>query len=430
MSIWFLPIFFVIACTTDAAFHFDGEHDSIKFSGSIFSSVTKKCVDIHLGVQNDDLKAQQWDCWGGPNQKFDFTKDAESGLYEIKVMSSGKCLSVKSDNDQDGSGVVQYSCASNKVSKLWEVVGTGSTRRIKSSTNSSLCLQFDGETSKNGALLVQKTCSEQDIEINDKWSDKKKKEKSEKIKQLKRDMWRIDAALDFEDDDKDRGMPGSIEFFYEYEYDISLCLNPADAAKPSNSEGAAIIRTACNPRKSSSEDQDFQFIYCEDSELFKIKSIKTNKCLCPKDRSVDDEMPIVQVDCNEVNDSSDDDIDEALLWNVTGSFSRRLSIVNKFSQRCLYVDAFGTSEKLGQTSCDGEFARHWKINAQLPNSPPWRDLSSWTKPRQPTPRPTMVRTAAPLYFAPRSSPTQKAWIWEIYDREYAKWTGEGTDENN
>jgi hypothetical protein len=108
---------------------------------------------------------QQWDCWGGDNQKFQFTP--VSGGYEITAKNSGLQLDVSGGPaaTQDGVPVIQwpYWGGSNEI---WNVQANSDGSFTLTAQNSGKCLDVNGASPYNGAVVQQWSCNGG---LNQKW---------------------------------------------------------------------------------------------------------------------------------------------------------------------------------------------------------------------------------------------------------------------
>src|SRR5579883_353631 len=134
---------------------------------NIISKNSGKCLDIMGGpgaTWPGDL-AQQWDCWNGYNQQFQFTP--VNGGYEITARHSGLQLDIEGGPSavQDGVLLLQwpYWGGSNEI---FSVNPTGDGYYTITVLSSGKCLDVSGMSLDNGALVHQWTCWGGD---NQKW---------------------------------------------------------------------------------------------------------------------------------------------------------------------------------------------------------------------------------------------------------------------
>jgi hypothetical protein len=73
--------------------------------GTIRSSVSGKCLDVVGQSKANGAAVQEYDCWGGANQKWTFPSDGT-----IRSVNSGKCLTVPDANTANGTALMQWDC--------------------------------------------------------------------------------------------------------------------------------------------------------------------------------------------------------------------------------------------------------------------------------------------------------------------------------
>ncbi len=106
-----------------------------------------KCLDVHGGRINDDGRnVIVWNCHGGANQKWWYTKK-----QEIKV-TGGKCLDVHRKENRNGANVVIWKCHGG-ANQRWQfdrfgrIVGLGGR-----------CLSLSGGRNKDGTSAIMWQC--------------------------------------------------------------------------------------------------------------------------------------------------------------------------------------------------------------------------------------------------------------------------------
>jgi len=133
----------------------------------VVSKRTGKCLDIAGGQAATAAgdRAQQWSCWNGPNQTFEFTP--VNGGYKVTVKLSGMQLDMAGGPSATGNGVplqqYPYWGGSNEI---FQVVPTSDGYVEIKPRNSDLCLNVNGASLNNGAVVNQNSCSGAD---NQKW---------------------------------------------------------------------------------------------------------------------------------------------------------------------------------------------------------------------------------------------------------------------
>lgn len=73
------------------------------------------------GAQDDGTPIVQWPYWGGSNEKFDVSPADSDGYVVIKAQSSGKCLDVSGISKDDGARVHQWTCWGGDNQK-WKIL--------------------------------------------------------------------------------------------------------------------------------------------------------------------------------------------------------------------------------------------------------------------------------------------------------------------
>jgi hypothetical protein len=146
----------------------DGETGGQPIPGSWVNIVSKnsgKCLDVAGISSAPATPLQQWTCWGGDNQKFQFTP--VPGGYEITAKNSELQLDVNGGPGatQNGVPIIQwpYWGGSNEI---WQVNPTGEGYFSIVALNSGKCLDVAGISVYDGAAVQQWTCWGGD---NQKW---------------------------------------------------------------------------------------------------------------------------------------------------------------------------------------------------------------------------------------------------------------------
>jgi hypothetical protein len=125
---------------------------------NMVSSSSGKCLDVTGISTAPAAPLQQWGCWGGNNQKFQFTP--VSGGYEITVKNSGLQLDVAGGPavTQDGAQIIQwpYWGGSNEI---WNFHANPDGSVSVTALNSGKCLSVAGSSPNDGAPVQQWTCN-------------------------------------------------------------------------------------------------------------------------------------------------------------------------------------------------------------------------------------------------------------------------------
>lgn len=126
-----------------------------------------QCLSVKNVQHNNFAPVWQWDCHGGPNQRFNLlaltTSDGRVG-DQIKAVHSGKCLSVRDSSTKNAQPVVQYTCKhaeqgdrDNQIFKIKRAqMGQYSIRNIH--IDNSICLTAPGGESVNGLRIHGLEC--------------------------------------------------------------------------------------------------------------------------------------------------------------------------------------------------------------------------------------------------------------------------------
>ena len=135
---------------------------------NVISKNSGKCLDMTGGQaatwQTDP--AEQWACWGGTNQQFQFT--AVTGGYKIQVKNSGLALQITGGLSSTNGSVVEQWPFEGQSYQIWKVAATSDGYfSISPNSSPSSCLDVRGASKNNGAAVEQWTCSGGD---NQKWS--------------------------------------------------------------------------------------------------------------------------------------------------------------------------------------------------------------------------------------------------------------------
>jgi phosphatidylinositol-3-phosphatase len=130
-------------------------------AGSWFNLISKnsgKCLDVTGKSTSRGVQLQQWTCWGGDNQKFQFT--AVPGGYKITAKNSGLQLDVEGGPSatQNGVPIIQWPYWGGS-SEIWNFVPSldGSYSLTVLSTHK--CADVTGKSTSNGATIQQWYCT-------------------------------------------------------------------------------------------------------------------------------------------------------------------------------------------------------------------------------------------------------------------------------
>ncbi|MFL6417782.1 MAG: RICIN domain-containing protein [Bryobacteraceae bacterium] len=131
----------------------------------LISKNSGKCLDVSGISTEAGAFIQQWSCWGGDNQKFEFTP--VDGGYKITAKNSGLQFDVAGGPSatQDGIRIIQwpYWGGSNEI---WQVTLTSDAYFTIVALNSGKCLDVSDTSKSDGAGVQQWSCWGGD---NQKW---------------------------------------------------------------------------------------------------------------------------------------------------------------------------------------------------------------------------------------------------------------------
>jgi len=136
---------------------------------SWFKLVSKnsgKCLDVPNASTLENIQLQQYSCWGGANQQFQFTP--VSGGYKITAKNSGLQVNVRGGTTatQNGAAIIQwpYSGGSNEI---WNTHPNTDGTYTLTVNSSGKCMDVSGVSKSNGAKIQQYSCWGG---ANQKWS--------------------------------------------------------------------------------------------------------------------------------------------------------------------------------------------------------------------------------------------------------------------
>ncbi|HEX4748755.1 MAG TPA: RICIN domain-containing protein [Bryobacteraceae bacterium] len=132
---------------------------------NVVSKNSGKCLDVTAISTSAGAPLQQWTCWGGDNQKFQFTP--VQGGFEITAKNSGLQLDVAGgpSSTQDGTPVIQWPYWGG-TNEIWQIAPTTDGYYSITALNSGKCLDVTGISMSDGATVQQWSCWGGD---NQKW---------------------------------------------------------------------------------------------------------------------------------------------------------------------------------------------------------------------------------------------------------------------
>lgn len=125
---------------------------------------SNKCVDIRNEDADYGARAQLWQCYGSPNQRFTLrrvgtTPQGKPYFQIINKEAPYLCLQVRDNSTANGAQVDQYGCsADNHQYWYWGSPNNGVHLPLVN-LNSGKCLDVNAGATHNGARIQQWTCN-------------------------------------------------------------------------------------------------------------------------------------------------------------------------------------------------------------------------------------------------------------------------------
>lgn len=125
---------------------------------SLISKNSGKCLDVDGQSMAAGVGMQQWDCWGGPNQKWTFNPIGKNG-YEIISANSGLALGIKGGPAATQNGApLQQGGWNNETNQQFQMQKQSDDSYQIVPVNSGLCLDVSGQSKADGAAIQQYSC--------------------------------------------------------------------------------------------------------------------------------------------------------------------------------------------------------------------------------------------------------------------------------
>lgn len=125
----------------------------------IVNNNSGSCVDV-VAVAGSETRVgtpvQQYGCWGGLNQQFQFTQVA--GGYSITGRASNLQLDVFRADTADGTPVIQYPFWGG-ANQVWSVTDAGNGTYTLRPSSSGKCLDVAAFGTENGTAITQWSCN-------------------------------------------------------------------------------------------------------------------------------------------------------------------------------------------------------------------------------------------------------------------------------
>ncbi len=125
----------------------------------IVNNHSGSCVDV-VAINGSQLnlgtRIQQYACWGGTNQEFQFTP--VNGGYTITTRSSNLQLDVASASTSNGAVIIQYPYWGG-ANEIWTLNDAGNGYYTIQPNSSGKCMDVFGLATYNGATIGQWSCN-------------------------------------------------------------------------------------------------------------------------------------------------------------------------------------------------------------------------------------------------------------------------------
>ena len=115
---------------------------------------TNKCLDVEYLSKDNGAHVQQWDYWGGANQKWRI-KQVAPGRYNFMSVNSGKLMDIFGASTNNGAQLVQWA-ANGGSNQQWSFTPTGNGYyKFGPASKASASLEVPNGTSSSGAYVQQ-----------------------------------------------------------------------------------------------------------------------------------------------------------------------------------------------------------------------------------------------------------------------------------
>ena len=125
---------------------------------NLVSKNSGKCLDVDGESTASGAGLQQWDCWGGPNQKWTFSPLGKSA-YEIISVNSGLSLGIKGGPAATQNGIaLQQQVWNGGTNQQFQMQKQSDGYYQIVPVSSGLCLDVSGQATADGARVQQYSC--------------------------------------------------------------------------------------------------------------------------------------------------------------------------------------------------------------------------------------------------------------------------------
>ena len=122
----------------------------------IVAQHSSKCMDVEGGSTADGAPIIQWQCHGGPNQRWTF-KQVGDNRWLIISDNSEKCLDVPRSSQERGTQLIQYRCHGG-ANQQFAFYDAGDGWLYIVAVVSNQCVDVQGGSTANGTPVIQWPC--------------------------------------------------------------------------------------------------------------------------------------------------------------------------------------------------------------------------------------------------------------------------------
>jgi len=122
----------------------------------IIAKHSRKCLDVAGVATHNGANIHQWECHGGPNQRWTLTERG-GGFYTVTARHSNKCMDVEGVGTGNGTNISQYDCHAGP-NQLWMFTPQGGGYYRVTAKHSNKCLDVAGGNKNNGDNIHQWDC--------------------------------------------------------------------------------------------------------------------------------------------------------------------------------------------------------------------------------------------------------------------------------
>lgn len=129
------------------------------FTANLINRHSNLCLSVNGASNDDGAGVLQWSCGPEDNQQWNLAATS-GGYYRIRAVNSGKCLSVANASTGNGALVLQWECGLPD-NQQWKLVQKNDGFFALEARHSHKCLSVSNGAMQNGASAVQWDCGSQ-----------------------------------------------------------------------------------------------------------------------------------------------------------------------------------------------------------------------------------------------------------------------------